>query len=416
MRLDEETLDRMVTERLAAQTRGFEVRVYVFVGVALLASFMSSFLMFQALLRKQMRSQGGQRLSSAGSAERGVSRPRRTGSSERGLDSRPRRTGSSERGLDSRPRRTGSGERGLDPRPRRTSSLVSRREHATQPPPLTMFDSPCHDGPPDGAAQPAEGLEVDLRLQDLKSALRNLQAQSLPSGVGHSLPSGVGHSIPTQEAEACFRRCVSECPDQRPPKVASTSHSQPQDCRAKHGSKDKPQRTPNDQSRGSRDSHKKSRKGPQEMAGVVQPERDSFKRRVLSEAEQQAEERRRKSVEEPLPPLHVFLSKSEASLVSQVLPPPRSSLVLCVGIMCCVGPGLGIEVSSECDHPDMCCRNRHHNRLLSTTHDPGQNRQRVKMRGGSGMERTGCAQAATRAVIMTSVSTKTSGCQRPRRR
>ena len=335
MRLDEETLDRMVTERLAAQTRVFEVRVYVFVGVALLASFMSSFLMFQALLRKQMRSQGGQRRSSAGSAERGVSSPRRTGSSERGLDSRPRRTGSSERGLDSSPRRTGSGERGLDSRPRHTSCLVSRRGHATQPPPLTIFDSSCHDGPHDGAAQPAEGLEVDLRLQDLKSALRNLQAQSLPSGVGHSLPSGVGHSIPTQEAEACFRRCVSECPDQRPPNAASISHSQPQDCRAKHGSKDKPQRTPKDKSRGSRDSHKKSRKGPQEMASVVQPERDSFKRRVLSEAEQQAEERRRKSVEEPLPPLHVFLSKSEASLVSQVLPPREapwcSVLASCAG-------------------------------------------------------------------------------------
>ena len=290
MRLDEETLDRMVTERLAAQTWVFEVRVYVFVGVATLASFMSSFLMFQALLRKQMRSQGRQRRSSAGSAERGVSSPRRTGSSERGLDSRPRRTG--------------SGERGLDSRPRRTSSLVSRRGHATQPPPLTIFDSSCHDGPHDRAAQPAEGLEVDPRLQDLESVLRNLQAQSLPSGLSHSessLPSGVGHSIPTQEAEACFRRCVLECPDQRPPNAASISHSQPQDCRAKHGSKDKPQRTPNDQGRGSRDSHKKSRKGPQEMAGVVQPKRDSFKRRVLSEAEQQAEERRRKSVEEPLP-------------------------------------------------------------------------------------------------------------------
>ena len=65
---------------------------------------------------------------------------------------------------------------------------------------------------------------------------------------------------------------------------------------------------------------------PQQMAGVVQPLRDSFKRRVTSGSERQAENQRGLSLEDPLPPfkecVKLFLNtQSQPTLSSQASEP-----------------------------------------------------------------------------------------------
>ena len=65
---------------------------------------------------------------------------------------------------------------------------------------------------------------------------------------------------------------------------------------------------------------------PQPMAGVVQPVRDSFKRRVTSGSERQAENQRGLSLEDPLPPFkdilkRFFETQSQPTLSSQASGP-----------------------------------------------------------------------------------------------
>ena len=62
------------------------------------------------------------------------------------------------------------------------------------------------------------------------------------------------------------------------------------------------------------------------MAGVVQPLRDSFKRRVTSGSERQAENQRGLSLEDPLPPFkdilkRFFETQSQPTLSSQASGP-----------------------------------------------------------------------------------------------
>ena len=62
------------------------------------------------------------------------------------------------------------------------------------------------------------------------------------------------------------------------------------------------------------------------MAGVVQPVRDSFKRRVTSGSERQAENQRGLSLEDPLPPFkdilkRFFETQSQPTLSSQASGP-----------------------------------------------------------------------------------------------
>ena len=65
---------------------------------------------------------------------------------------------------------------------------------------------------------------------------------------------------------------------------------------------------------------------PQPMAGVVQPVRDSFKRRVTSGSERQAENQRGLSLEDPLPPFKECVKRflntqSQPTLSSQASEP-----------------------------------------------------------------------------------------------
>ena len=65
---------------------------------------------------------------------------------------------------------------------------------------------------------------------------------------------------------------------------------------------------------------------PQQVAGVVQPLRDSFKRRVTSGSERQAENQRGLSLEDPLPPFKECVKRflntqSQPALSSQASEP-----------------------------------------------------------------------------------------------
>ena len=93
---------------------------------------------------------------------------------------------------------------------------------------------------------------------------------------------------------------------------------------SRHGSPDnKPRRT---FSQDGRAMQRPPPESPQPMAGVVQPLRDSFKRRVTSGSERQAENQRGLSLEDPLPPFKECVKRflntqSQPTLSSQASEP-----------------------------------------------------------------------------------------------
>ena len=92
---------------------------------------------------------------------------------------------------------------------------------------------------------------------------------------------------------------------------------------SRHGSPDKPRRTFTQDGRAMQRGLPES---PPQVAGVVKPSRDSFKRRVTSGSERQAENQRGLSLEDPLPPFEecvkLFLNnQSQPTLSSQASEP-----------------------------------------------------------------------------------------------
>ena len=169
----------------------------------------------------------------------------------------------------------------------------------------------------------------------------NEQTRSAPeTGVDAQRPheasatSGPLHKqVYTQASSASSK---SHSPSSREPSLRSPSRpsrSQAQDRPVKHdasrrGSPGKPRRT-DVQPRWPGDAAPPPSgppESPQPMAGVVQPLRDSFKRRVTSGSERQAENQRGLSLEDPLPPFKDILKRflntqSQPTLSSQASEP-----------------------------------------------------------------------------------------------
>ena len=92
---------------------------------------------------------------------------------------------------------------------------------------------------------------------------------------------------------------------------------------SRHGSPDKPRRTFTQDGRAMQRGLPES---PPQVAGVVKPSRDSFKRRVTSGSERQAENQRGLSLEDPLPPFKECVKRfmntqSQPTLSSQASAP-----------------------------------------------------------------------------------------------
>ena len=316
-----ETLARLVEEQLVAAMWRLELRLYMLLAAALCASLVPPLLMYKIMrLKKDRASQQEQRrarqqVQSVGAEDL----PEREPSSARRTDSRRRRrqrrlsglqTGSaSETGSDlpSASRSSSWSESSSLPEPEPSApSRVRRRHVQTRSAPETDLD-----------ARPG------TRPNEV-SATSELSDQMVPS-----LPK----RIYTLASSASSK---SHSPSSREPSLRSPSRpsrSQAQDRPVKHdasrrGSPDKPRRT-DVQPRWPGDAAPPPSgppESPQPMAGVVQPVRDSFKRRVTSGSERQAENQRGLSLEDPLPPFkdilkRFFETQSQPTLSSQASGP-----------------------------------------------------------------------------------------------
>ena len=302
---------------MAAMWR-LELRLYMLLAAALCASLVPPLLMYKIMRLKldrasqQERRRARQRGQSVGAEDL----PEREPSSARRTDSRRRRqqrrlsglqTGSaSETGSDlpSASRGSSRSESSSLPKPEPSApSRVRRRHVQTRSTPKTDLDARPGTRP----------TEV--------SATSGLSDQMVPS-----LPK----RIYTLASSASSK---SHSPSSREPSLRSHSRSslsQAQDRPVKHdasrrGSPGKPRRK---FSQDGRAMQRPPPESPQPMAGVVQPLRDSFKRRVTSGSgrQRQAENQRGLSLEDPLPPFkdilkRFFETQSQPTLSSQASGP-----------------------------------------------------------------------------------------------
>ena len=296
-----ETLARLVEEQLVAAMWRLELRLYMLLAAALCASLAAHLFMLGQLQLSLDRAQREQRrarrrLQSAGAdvLEGSSSLPEHEPSAPSCARRRhlPTCRASSESDLDARP-----GTRLLQRWTNETSNEQTRSA------PETGVD-----------ARPGTSL------------LQRPHEASATSGPLHK-------QVYTQASSASSK---SHSPSSREPSLRSPSRpsrSQAQDRPVKHdasrrGSPDKPRRTdvqprwPGDAA----PSPSGPPESPQPMAGVVQPVRDSFKRRVTSGSERQAENQRGLSLEDPLPPFkdilkRFFETQSQPTLSSQASGP-----------------------------------------------------------------------------------------------
>ena len=300
-----ETLARLVEEQLVAAMWRLELRLYMLFAAAICASLAAHLFMLGQLQLSLDRAQREQRrarrrLQSAGAdvLEGSSSLPEHEPSAPSCARRRhlPTCRASSESDLDARP-----GTRLLQRWTNETSNEQTRSA------PETGVD-----------ARPGTSL------------LQRPHEASATSGPLHK-------QVYTQASSASSK---SHSPSSREPSLRSPSRpsrSQAQDrCNnrpvkhdaSRRGSPDKPRRT-DLQPRWPGDAAPPPSgppESPQPMAGVVQPVRDSFKRRVTSGSERQAENQRGLSLEDPLPPFkdilkRFFETQSQPTLSSQASGP-----------------------------------------------------------------------------------------------
>ena len=295
-----ETLARLVEEQLVAALRRLELRLYMLLAAAICASLAAHLFMLRQLQLSLDRAQREQRrarrrLQSAGAdvLEGSSSLPEH----EPSAPSRARR-----RHL---PTRRAS-ESDLDARP--GTRLLQRWTNETS------------------NEQTRSAPETGVDARPGTSLLQRPHEASATSGPLHK-------QVYTQASSASSK---SHSPSSREPSLRSPSRpsrSQAQDRPVKHdasrrGSPGKPRRT-DVQPRWPGDAAPPPSgppESPQPMAGVVQPVRDSFKRRVTSGSERQAENQRGLSLEDPLPPFkdilkRFFETQSQPTLSSQASGP-----------------------------------------------------------------------------------------------
>ena len=260
-----ETLARIVEEQVVAATWRLELRVYLFLAAALMASLAAPLFM---LYKMQVQLDRAQReLQSAGAevSDGSSSLPEHAPSAP--APSRARR----------RPLPTSSvSETDLDARP--GTRLLQRPNQAS------ATSAPLHK-------------QVCTLASSVSSKSHS------PSSRGPSLRS---HSRPSQDrgAAGAVKRGLKH-------------HA------SRHGSPDKPRRTFTQDGRAMQRGLPES---PPQVAGVAQPLRDSFKRRVTSGSERQAENQRGLSLEDPLPPFKECVKRflntqSQPALSSQASEP-----------------------------------------------------------------------------------------------